>query len=59
VSLKTPIKDVGLYEVPVNLTRNVIATVAVQVAPEGGAIPEVPAVTAPDIDEEEDEEEES
>lgn len=60
VVLKTPIKDVGIYEVPVNLTRNVSATVSVQVAPEGGVMPEESAASAatPDEDEDEDEEEE-
>lgn len=60
VVLRTPIKDVGTYEVPVNLTRNVNATVSVQVAPEGGVMPETPAAstaTARD-DEDEDNEEE-
>jgi large subunit ribosomal protein L9 len=54
VVLKTPIKDVGTYEIPVSLTRNVVATVSVQVAPEGGVIPEVPAATTAVLDDEED-----
>ena len=59
VTLKAPIKDVGTYEVPVNLTRNVVASVSVQVAPEGGVIPDaVEATAAPEADEEEDAEEE-
>jgi large subunit ribosomal protein L9 len=44
VGLPAPIKDVGTYEVPVNLTRNVVATVSVQVAPvEGGAASAAPS----------------
>ena len=61
VTLGTPIKDVGTYQVPVNLTRNVVATVSVQVAPEGGAMPEAPAAAQaaePEQAESEDEEEE-
>lgn len=53
VTLKQPIKDVGTYEVPVNLTRNVVATVSIQVAPEGGAAPAEPearAATTPAAD---------
>ncbi len=42
VTLGSPIKDIGTYQVPVNLTRNVVATVSVQVAPEGG-MPETEA----------------
>jgi large subunit ribosomal protein L9 len=61
VGLRAPIKDAGTYEVPVNLTRNVIATISVQVAPEGGVIPEAPAVTAeePDNEDEDGEDEEA
>ena len=62
VVLSAPIKDVGIYDVPVNLTRNVVATVAVQVAPEGGAAPEAPAPAATkdeDEDKDDDEEEEA
>jgi large subunit ribosomal protein L9 len=59
VGLKTPIKDVGKYEVPVTLTRNVTATVSVQVAPEGGEVPEeadeAPVVASTDADDDEDE----
>ena len=58
VSLKTPIKDVGTYEVPVNLTRNIVANVSVQVAPEGGVTPEAPAATTEDSDEASDGEDE-
>lgn len=58
VVLKTPIKDVGTYEVPVNLTRNVTATVSVQVAPEGGVTPEAPAASTAVQDEAEDRDEE-
>lgn len=58
VTLKTPIKDVGTYQVPVALTRNVTATVAVQVAPEGGVAPETEAPAAADEDEDEESNEE-
>jgi large subunit ribosomal protein L9 len=34
VILEAPLKEVGSYEVPVNLTRNVRAQVTVEVAPE-------------------------
>ena len=57
VTLKQPIKDVGTYQVPVNLTRNVVATVSVQVAPEGGVMPE-PETPAAEPETEEDEGEE-
>lgn len=57
VSLSAPIKDVGTYEVPVSLTRNVVATVTVQVAPEGGAAPPPPAPAAEAGAEEEEPEE--
>jgi large subunit ribosomal protein L9 len=46
VVLSAPIKDVGTYEVPVNLTRNVVATVAIQVASEGGATTDTAAPVA-------------
>ena len=46
VTLRQPLKDVGTYEIPVNLTRNVVATVSVQVAPEGGASPAAEAEPA-------------
>lgn len=58
VTLSAPIKDVGTYEVPVNLTRNVVATVSVQVAPEGGAVAEAPAAITSEEDDDDDEEEE-
>ena len=58
VTLSAPIKDVGTYEVPVNLTRNVVATVSVQVAPEGGAMAEAPAAITSEEDDDDDEEEE-
>ena len=61
VVLSAPIKDAGTYEVPVNLTRNVVATVAIQVAPEGGVAPEAPAPAATaeaDAEDEESEEDE-
>jgi large subunit ribosomal protein L9 len=56
VTLKTPIKDVGTYEVPVNLTRNVVATVSVQVAPEGGVMSDAMEAAAPEADDEEEDE---
>jgi large subunit ribosomal protein L9 len=59
VTLKTPIKDVGTYQVPVSLTRNVVATVAVQVAPEGGAAPEPEAPATVEAEDEETDEEEA
>lgn len=61
VTLKQPLKDVGTYEIPVNLTRNVVANVSVQVAPEGGVMPEAeaPAATAAPETEDEDEGEEA
>lgn len=37
VDLKQPIRELGTFEVPVKLTRNVIATVTVNVEPLGGA----------------------
>jgi large subunit ribosomal protein L9 len=55
VVLSAPIKDVGTYEVPVNLTRNVVATVAIQVAPQGGAAPETPAPAAAAVEDEDEE----
>jgi large subunit ribosomal protein L9 len=60
VVLSAPIKDAGTYEVPVNLTRNVVATVAIEVAPQGGAAPDTstPAATEADKDEDEDDEDE-
>jgi large subunit ribosomal protein L9 len=58
VTLGAPIKDVGTYEVPVNLTRNVVATVSVQVTPEGGAMPEAATASTSDDEEDDDEEEE-
>ncbi len=36
VSLAQPIREIGTHEVPVKLTRNVIANVTVNVHPEGG-----------------------
>ena len=35
--LEEPIKEVGLYEVPLRLTRNVVATLMVEVVAEGAA----------------------
>jgi len=43
VSLNQPIRDIGTHEVPVKLTRNVIANITVHVHPEGG-MPEEPEV---------------
>jgi large subunit ribosomal protein L9 len=49
VDLKQPLREVGVYEVPVKLTRNVVATVSVSVEPIGGLkveeAPEAPAET--------------
>ncbi len=36
VSLNQPIREIGTHEVPVKLTRNVIANITVNVHPEGG-----------------------
>jgi len=36
ISLSQPIREVGTHEVPVKLTRNVIANIRVNVHPEGG-----------------------
>jgi large subunit ribosomal protein L9 len=38
ISLKEPIRELGTHEVPVKLTRNVIANVTVQVDPIGGVV---------------------
>jgi large subunit ribosomal protein L9 len=38
VDLKQPIRELGTHEVPVKLTRNVIANVTVQVDPIGGVV---------------------
>jgi len=38
ISLKEPIRELGTHEVPVKLTRNVIATITVQVDPIGGIV---------------------
>ena len=59
VTLSAPIKDAGTYQVPVNLTRNVVATVSVQVAPEGGVMPEAPAASAAATEDEDDAEDEN
>ncbi|MEX0683254.1 MAG: 50S ribosomal protein L9 [Dehalococcoidia bacterium] len=49
VDLKQPIRDLGAHEVPIKLTRNVIATVTVNVEPIGGVAEaaEAPAAEAP------------
>jgi large subunit ribosomal protein L9 len=38
VDLKQPIRELGTYEVPVKITRNVITNVTVQVDPVGGVV---------------------
>ena len=38
ISLKEPIRELGTHEVPVKLTRNVIANITVQVDPIGGVV---------------------
>ncbi len=38
ISLKEPIRELGTHEVPVKLTRNVIANITVQVDPIGGIV---------------------
>jgi large subunit ribosomal protein L9 len=38
VDLKQPIRELGTYEVPVKITRNVITNVTVQVDPIGGVV---------------------
>ena len=38
ISLKEPIRELGTHEVPVKLTRNVIANVTVQIDPIGGVV---------------------
>ncbi len=45
VSLPQPIREIGTHEVPVRLTRNVIANITVNVHPEGG-MPEPEEVEA-------------
>ena len=50
VSLPQPIRDIGTHEVPVKLTRNVIANVTVNVHPEGG-MPEPEPEPEPDVTE--------
>ena len=47
VDLKQPIREVGVVEVPIKLTRNVIATVTLSVEPIGG-LPEEPEEEAPE-----------
>lgn len=42
VDLKQPLRELGTFQVPVKLTRNVIANVSVTVAPIGGVV-EAPA----------------
>jgi len=36
IDLKQPLREIGVYQVPVKLTRNVVATVSVSVEPIGG-----------------------
>jgi large subunit ribosomal protein L9 len=38
IDLKQPIRELGTYEVPVRITRNVITNVTVQVDPVGGVV---------------------
>ncbi len=40
IDLKQPIREVGTFNVPVKLTRNVIATITVKVVPIGGQVEE-------------------
>jgi len=40
IDLKQPIREVGTFNVPVKLTRNVIATITVNVVPIGGQVAE-------------------
>lgn len=44
VDLKQPIRELGAHEVPIKLTRNVIANITVQVHPLGGVV----EMTAPE-----------
>lgn len=49
IDLKQPIRELGTHEVPVKLTRNVIANITVQVDPIGGVVEsETPAEAAGD-----------
>jgi large subunit ribosomal protein L9 len=51
VDLKQPLRELGTFEVPVKLTRNVIANVSVTVAPIGGVVeapPDEEAAPAPE-----------
>jgi large subunit ribosomal protein L9 len=50
IDLKQPIRELGSHQVKVKLTRNVLATVTVNVYPIGG-IP-VPEAAAPEVEEE-------
>jgi len=51
IDLKQPLREVGAHQVPVKLTRNVIATVTVNVEPIGGVVAEeAPAAKAPDAE---------
>ncbi len=52
VSLNQPIREIGTHEIPVKLTRNVIANVTVHVHPEGGMPEPEPEVEATDEAEE-------
>ncbi len=54
VSLNQPIREIGTHEIPVKLTRNVIANVTVHVHPEGGMPEPEPEVEATDEAEETD-----
>jgi large subunit ribosomal protein L9 len=46
VSLNQPIREIGTHEIPVKLTRNVIANITVNVHPEGGMPEPEPEVEA-------------
>jgi large subunit ribosomal protein L9 len=52
VHLNQPIREIGTHEVPVRLTRNVIANITVNVHPEGGMPEPEPEVEATDEAEE-------
>ncbi len=51
VHLNQPIREIGTHEVPVRLTRNVIANITVNVHPEGG-MPEPEPEPEPEVTEE-------
>lgn len=47
VALREPIREVGIYTVPVRLSADVSPTVTVTVQPEGAAVAEQPVAAAP------------